>query len=566
MRIRSVSLFLAAALWIAPPDRPLFAQGEASADAPPEKSQIQKWREDLLFMASEMPKRHRNLFHTMSREQFEGAVRRLDERIPSLARHQIIVEMARIVAMVGDGHTNVAPTRDPKIGFRTYPLKLYLFHDGLYVRAAGREHADLVGARLVKIGKASADEAYRAVRELIGRDNEMDAKFFAPYLMVMPEVIHAVGLIDDMDSAPFVLESRGERRVVRLAPAGPAEMMSPETDASWVAKPGFVDARDGGERPTPLWLKAPQEKYWFEYLPEAKAVYVQYNHVGNKEDETIEAFANRLFAFVESNPVERLVLDLRLNRGGNGELNRPILVGIIRSQKVDQRGRLFTIIGRSTWSAAQSLVNELERYTNTIFVGEPSGGKVNSYGDSRRITLPNSGITVRVSTLWWQGDERDRRPWTSPRVAADLTFEDYRTNSDPALQAALRYVPGRTLGELLVKAVADHDTALAAQRYAKWRADPANAYVDDAEAQVNRVGYDLMAARRLGQAIEVFKLNVAAFPKSPNVYDSLGEAYAAQGDREAAIRSYEKALELDPDSASAMGALQKLRGKAERKP
>jgi tetratricopeptide (TPR) repeat protein len=566
MRIQCASLLLTTALGIAPSCHPLLAQDRTQATVPPERSETEKWREDLRFMASEMPKRHRNLFHTMSREQFEGAVKRLDGRIPSLARHQIIVEMARIVAMVGDGHTNVAPTRDSKIGFRTYPLRLYLFPDGLYVRSAGREHADVVGARVVKIGKASWDEAYRAVRDLIGRDNEMDAKFFAPYLMVMPEVLHAVGLIDDMDSAPFVFESRGAQRVVRLAPTGPAEMMSPETDASWVAKPGFLDARDGGQRPIPLWLKAPQDKYWFEYLPEAKAVYVQYNQVGNKEDETIEAFAKRLLEFVESNSVERFVLDLRLNRGGNGELNRPILIGIIRSQKLDQKGRLFTIIGRSTWSAAQSLVNELERYTNTIFVGEPSGGKVNSYGDSRRIVLPNSGITVRVSTLWWQGDERDRRPWTAPHVAADLTLEDYRTNTDPALEAALRYGPTKSLSELLMEAVAANDVAQAAQRYETWRADPVNTYADYAEAEVNRLGYELMSKKRLRQAVAVFQLNVAAFPTSVNAYDSLGEAYAAAGDREAAIRSYEKALQLDPDSGSALAALLKLRSKPVQKP
>src|SRR4030095_192891 len=86
-----------------------------------------QWREDLRVMAEEMPRRHRNLFHTMTREQFEAAVASLDARIPALERHQIIVEMARIVALVGRGHTNVAPTRDPKIGFRTYTIALYLF-------------------------------------------------------------------------------------------------------------------------------------------------------------------------------------------------------------------------------------------------------------------------------------------------------------------------------------------------------------------------------------------------------------------------------------------------------
>src|SRR6266496_4052720 len=98
----------------------------ALTGAPTRETETRRWREDLLYMAGEMPRLHRNLFHTMTRERFESAVRRLDERIPSLARHQIIVEMARIAALVGDGHTNIAPTRDPKIGFRTYPLKFYL--------------------------------------------------------------------------------------------------------------------------------------------------------------------------------------------------------------------------------------------------------------------------------------------------------------------------------------------------------------------------------------------------------------------------------------------------------
>ena len=91
-------------------------------------------------MAREMARRHRNLYHTVSRERFDSAVAALDRRIPRLERHQVIVELARIVALVGDGHTNIAPTRDSAIGFRTLPVKLYLFSDGLFIRAADRQH------------------------------------------------------------------------------------------------------------------------------------------------------------------------------------------------------------------------------------------------------------------------------------------------------------------------------------------------------------------------------------------------------------------------------------------
>jgi tetratricopeptide (TPR) repeat protein len=554
---------LAAALAIAAGSR----AAPASNPPPVTADGAREWREDLRFMASEMEKRHRNLFHTVSRERFEAAVRSLDARIPSLARHRILVEMARIVAMVGDGHTNLAPTRDPRVGFRTYPLRLYLFADGLAVRAASREHADAVGAKVVRIGSSSADQAYRAVRELIGRDNEMDARFFAPHLLVMPEILHALGLIDDMEDAAFTLDVGGTVRTLRLSPAGPAELLAPETDTTWMPRPELVDARDGAARPTPLWLQAPQDRYRFVPLPEAKAVYVQYNQVGDKEGgETIAAFADRLLAFLDANPIERLVLDLRLNRGGNGELNRPLLVALIRARRVDRPGGLFVLVGRSTWSAAQFLVNDLEKYTHAIFVGEPTGGKVNAFGDSSRITLPHSGVTVRVSTLWWQGDERDARPWTAPQVAADLALADYRANVDPALDAALRYAPKASLADSLREAADAGDFALAARRYEKWRSDPVHRYADDAETQVNRLGYALLAAKRPAAAAGILRLNAEAFPESANAWDSLGEAQAAAGDREAAIRSYETALRLEPGSASAADALRRLRAASSGSP
>src|SRR6266404_2173669 len=521
-------------------------------------AEAEKWRQDLFYMAEEMPKYHKNLFHAVTREQFAAAVGRLSEKIPSLARHQIIVEMARIVAMVGDGHTNIAPTRDPKIGFRVFPIKLYFFADGLYVRAATREHADIVGTRVRRIGNVSTEQAYQSVREIIGRDNGMDAKFFAPFLLSMPEVLHALGMINDMEECRFEVEKEGQTKAVTLKPFGQAQMMPPDTDLSWASEPNWIDARETAQQPTPLWLKDSQNKFWFEYLTGSGTVYVQFNQVGNKDNETVEEFSRRLLAFVDSNPVSRLVLDLRLNRGGNGDFARPILRGIIKADKIDQKGKLFTIIGRSTWSAAQFLVNDLEKYTNTILVGEPTGGKPNSFGDSHKITLPNSGITVRVSTLWWQQDERDKRQWTAPELAADLTFEDYRANIDPALKIALNYAGGKTLGLLLTEALSANDPQLAAARYKEWRTAPVNRYAN-AEEQVNRLGYELIGMKRLDQAIEAFKLNVAAHPQSANVYDSLAEAYLISGNRELAIKNFEKALALEPSMSSAIEALKKLR-------
>ncbi|MGI8640477.1 MAG: tetratricopeptide repeat protein [Pyrinomonadaceae bacterium] len=556
---KTISFILCAAVCLSFFSESVFAQTEIKIG----KTEAEKWREDLHYMAQEMPKRHKNLFHTMTRQQFDTAVKKLDERIPSLSRHQIIVEMARIVAMVGDGHTGIRNfLYDSKVYFRYYPIALYLFKDGLFVYAADPQYAKAVGGRIVKIGDASAEEAINAVKDLVFRDNEMTVKERIPLLLTTPEVLHAVGLINDMEKARFVMERQGKQETIELKPVN---AQRPSND-NWAfgqrfAKlPNWVDARDISS-PTPLWLKSPENYFWFEYLEDSRTMYVQYNEVANKTDESVADFSKRLFAFVDTHPVDRFVLDLRWNTGGNNYLNKPLLLGIIKSNKIDQRGKLFTIIGRRTFSAAQNLVNDLENYTNTLFVGEPTAGSPNFYGDATSIVLPNSEITVRVSTLWWQDlDSRDTRKWTGPHIAVKLSSKDYFTNNDPAIKTILGYVPKKELSEMLMEMLSKNDVASAIKLYRAFKSDSVNLYVNT-ESSINSLGYRLIGMNRLNQAIEIFKLNVESYPQSANVYDSLAEAYMKNGNKELAIKSYEKSLELNPLSASAVEALKILRAK-----
>jgi hypothetical protein len=512
----------------------------------------QQWREDLQLLARTMPVRHRNLFHTMSKSGFEAAVAHLDTRLPELSRHQIIVEMAKIVAMAGDGHTNIAPTRDPRIGFLAFPVAMYFFDDGLYIRAADERYKELVSAKVLKIGRATVPEAYAAVSTIIGRDNPQNVLFFAPHLLVMPEVLHALGMTDDTESATLLLEKDGKTSTVKLEKPGPAEMMPPDTDLSFMPKPGWVDARLS----TPLWLKDANSKFRYAYIDDQRLLYVQLNQIGDEKNESLKDFAQRVSRFIGQHPVEKLVLDLRLNRGGNGDLNPPVVVALLKAAQLDRPGRLFIIIGRSTYSAAQFLVNDVERFSQAIFVGEPSAGKPNSYGDSRKIVLPHSGITVRVSTLWWQVDERDKRQWTAPRLAADMRFEEYRLGIDPALTAIQHYRPTPSLAESLLGSSADANDVK--DRYLAWRQQPMNRYAD-IQNDLHQAGYAFLNRDKHHEALAVFALWTTLYPDEANAYDSLGEAYLALKDTEKAVASYERALQLDPAFTSAAEALNRLK-------
>lgn len=410
---------------------PLRAQTSTTLDT----ADVRRWREDLAFLRKEMPAHHANLFHDMSRAQFDSALISIGTRLPTMARHQVIVELQKLDAMVGDGHSNVSPWRDSVIGFHTLPVALYWFEEGTIVRAADSAHANLLGARLVMINGRPIDSVVARIRPLISHDNEMGIRAFVPFFIMMPEILQATGIVSNMSAMPFTFELDGKRRTETLRPAGLFPMLTGDIDRSWMPRAGWIDARD--RAPTPLWLSDPTNMYWYKYLPNGRALYAQINTIQQKSTDSLSAFMARAIATADSAGADKFVIDLRLNGGGNGDFNKEIMLPLIKS-KYDTPGHLYVLTGRRTWSAAQMLVTELMKYTTAIFVGEPTASHGNHFGDSYRIVMPNSGVTVRVSTLWHQYlDSRDKRLMIDPEIREPLKFADYVAGRDPALGAVL---------------------------------------------------------------------------------------------------------------------------------
>ncbi|HEY8130502.1 MAG TPA: S41 family peptidase [Thermoanaerobaculia bacterium] len=114
--------------------------------------------------------------------------------------------------------------------------------------------------------------------------------------------------------------------------------MPADTDMTWSRREDWIDAR--GVR-DPLWLADAKAQERMELLPGTKTLYVQINQIS----ESLPTFAEAMRQKIEAEGVERLILDLRLNRGGHGDFNAALLRAIIQSRRVDQPGRFFCIIG-----------------------------------------------------------------------------------------------------------------------------------------------------------------------------------------------------------------------------
>ncbi len=117
--------------------------------------------------------------------------------------------------------------------------------------------------------------------------------------------------------------------------------------------------------------------------------------------------------------------------------------------------------------------------------------------------------------------------------------------------------PARTIRERVVRAgVANGERGVLRTLDELERAYPRAAF---SERLLNRIGYELLGKKKAGAAVAVFERNVKLYPESWNVYDSLGEAYAADGDVRLAVQNYQKSLKLNPDNANAKAALRELR-------
>lgn len=399
------------------------------------------WRYDLAFLAREIKRLAYAPFAIQPEAAFDRAVAELDSAIPGLADAQIVVGMMRLVRYLDDGHARIAWPEDDKELSRMLPVDMFLFTEGLYVigAAPGCEH--LLGARVDKIGGLVIDEVMAALDPVMTRDNEHWLTLRFPVLVRYTAALEALGIGHELT----VRLADGTMDEVRLE-ATPIEFHWDRYPAGWVALADTVTLDGTVAVPRPLHLRNRELPFWFEYLPAGDLVYFQFNAVRDHPAETFAAFCDRLFGFVEDRNVGRLVIDMRWNGGGNTLLTQHLLHHLIASKRLSRRGALFIIIGRMTFSAAQNTVTAIERETNAIFVGEPTGSRPNFIGEGIEFELPYSKVQANASDLFWQTSwPSDYRTWIAPDIYAPPTFEAYRRNHDPALDAILairEHVPG----------------------------------------------------------------------------------------------------------------------------
>ena len=399
------------------------ASADPVASATATRTPIRSAADDLGLLLRTLEGTHPDPFHGIPRDEFTDALDDLAARLPDLGPHEAAVELMRLWALLSrdgrDGHQFALPAAtadDPML-----PIRLYEFEDGVFITDA-LGAADLAGSRIVAIGGHSIGEVLAAVEPLVPRDGPQTVTAHRPILLLRTTVLRGLGIAGEGPVTLGVIGPDGVERDVALEP------VDARAYGDWAGPFGTFQLPPSDEAR----YLAGDQAFTADRIDGDAALYLRYRFVSPPAtDLASDALAD--------GPVDRLILDLRQNPGGdNNTYDR--LLRFVQDWARDHPGRTFVLTDRVTFSAAANLATRIEATTDAVFVGEPMGGAPNLWADVTWVTLRDFPIPMRVaiSTVYWQmAEPDDPRLTITPDIPTSVTAADHFAGRDAALDAAL---------------------------------------------------------------------------------------------------------------------------------
>jgi hypothetical protein len=392
--------------------------GDAKTSSSAETLNLTKaqWHEDLAFLARELPKRHANAFHSISREKFEAEVGALDQRLDQLNSDEIYVGMDRIANLIGDGHTYIRFPED----YANLPVDIVRFGDDYRVVATANGNEKALGARVIKIEDTPSARAHEILLSLTPSDEtDVLRNARANGFLTIGILLHGIGIVRDRNLVRYTLaDDDGKEFAVNIHSVVRSDRLN------W--KYPYKAA--------PLFRQKPDEDFWYTYLPESHTVYCNFR--GYKD---LGQHSKALFDLIKQQHPDKLVIDMRMNGGGDYNVGLRHMVHPIRDlPDINRKGHLFVLIGSDTFSAAMSNSAHFRYQTNAILVGQQIGEKPNSYQEAREMKLPNSRWTVRYSVKFYKFVD-DGQNLIRPDQEIIPSWDDYKSARDRVLDWVLNY-------------------------------------------------------------------------------------------------------------------------------
>lgn len=368
------------------------------------------WTADLETLDRLVRSSHPAPFTIHPESKWNAKLAEIRPQMASASPDEQLVLVASLVGLL-DGHTYMFPAA----GFHYYSALFYRFSDGWFVISA--EDPAFIGTRLVSIGGHDVADVEATLRDLIPHDNE-SGFFDNEDVFSKVEYLHGAGIVADPAKPQYVLEQPdGTRSTVDLTVLA---------EDPWVEALGIIGDLVGG---APEAVARRGEQIWSRLDAAHRTLLIAVNDYGD-----MTAAATAMTAALDAGTADRVVLDLRYLRGGNGDF--PLLTAVDNEPRLGAVGSLTVLIGRENVSAGTVVVGQLEALPGVLLVGEQTPARADNFlCPCQDIVLPNSGIVVSVPTAQFGSD--DARDSIAPDVPMTLASADFFAGRDPVLHAAL---------------------------------------------------------------------------------------------------------------------------------
>jgi hypothetical protein len=378
-------------------------------------------KEDIQYFAKEFPNLHKNPFSILPKDEFYQKTDHLIKNINKLNNTEVFVELNKIIASVGDAHTTI----NYWDGYR-YPLKFWIFGEHVYVVNADTTLEEMLFSKVIKINGIDIEKITKDLSALISHENESWLKAMLPQYLESPVYMYGLGIIPNEEETLFTIEKEGkleEHMVSTLKFGETADFIDQETENMFIGN--YTN------------------NYEYSYFADYSTLYFKYNACVEMESERFKDFNNRMFKEMSANTVDKIVIDLRNNTGGNSEILNPFTKQLKTYLSKNPDVKVYILIGRLTFSSGMfAIYRTIEAAPKAVSVGEPTGGAIDGYGEVKQTSLPHCKIPLSYSIKYFEFSKNFsyKNPGIRtflPEVLVEASFEDYQLGNDRVLKYAL---------------------------------------------------------------------------------------------------------------------------------
>ncbi len=377
-----------------------------------------KMLEDLDFFYASLEKSHKDLYAQVSKETLTAEKERIAKEIPNMTDADYYFSLKQLVALVGDAHTTVRYSDSIYKHLMALPFAIEKYGDDWYIMMLDELNAQYLGAKLKAINDVPIADIFEKSKAVMSFENNTWALSQFSNTIAFKEALEYLGVVERDAKIMLTIEKEeGLAVAIEMIPLTETTLMNTE-----------LDILEGESVAKTL----PEGNYRALSLDDDHLL-VQYNVCQESPDLPMATFTDTIKKELSEKSYKAIVLDLRYNSGGNSEVISPLLT-MIKTLKKDKDLKVYTLIGKNTFSSAIINAIQSKDELDSTLIGSATGGNVNGYGEVKTFELANHPFLVTYSTQYFQLIEGYSKDSLYPDVEVIQTLEDYMDGKDTEIE------------------------------------------------------------------------------------------------------------------------------------